>query len=375
MYNTSIGIQPKIVGIFGLQGNGKTMLLTALGVMAHRENIPIYANYHLKIPYTPIDSLEDIDRIHDGIFLADELWLWCFARSSMTKMNQDLIKIVMLNRKRGVTIAYTTQTIGQADKLLRNVTTTWIEPRIIPIHGADENKIEQIIDEEYRKRYREDNNITHEEIENKIWKLVEEKVHHPSNYKIHARYYNAYGRKTKSMYFKNIGFWGSFYDTHEEIGSLHRSRTIPYTIQDGIEMENYFVAAIQDLPFIQATDHLPNSGHGTGKKFDAILQTDYGKLGIDVKSTNQTRVSIHPENLQKQIINAVNNELIPFIVFPKQDTIDNIEELKKPENWYAHPIENSYLLDHKTPPKYGKLVKNSIPFPNLPIFLENQITT
>ena len=375
MNRQDLGLKPKIVGIFGLQGTGKTMLLTALGVLAHRENIPIYANYHLTIPYTPIDSLEDIDQIHDGIFLADELWLWCFSRSSMTRMNQDLIKIVMLNRKRGVTIAYTTQTIGQADKLLRNVTNTWIEPHIMPIYGIAEDKVNQIIAETYKKRHHEDNNITHEEIEKEIWELAEKKLHHPSNYRVHAEYYNAYGYHTKSMYFKNLEFWGSFYNTHEEIGSLHRSRAIPYTIQEGIEMENHFVEAIQDLPFIQATDHLPNSGHGSGKKFDVILQTDYGKLGIDVKTTNQTRVSVHPENLQKQIINATTNKLIPFIVFPKQEIIGDSEELKKPENWYVHPIENSYLLGLNQPPKYGKLAKNSLPFPNLPIFLENQITT
>ena len=369
-----LGLNPKIVGVFGLQGTGKTMLMTALGLIAHKQKVPIYSNYHLEYPYIPIDSLEDINQIHDGVFLADELWLWCFSRSSMNKLNQDLIKIVMLNRKRNVTIIYTTQNIIQVDKLLRMVTNTWVEPHILPIREPVPDKIEELIDQEYWKRHREDKNITREEIEKGIWKEIKKKVHTPENYRIKARFYNANGYLIGCYAFNNLGFWGSFYNTREEIGSLHRSRSIPFTIQQGIELENQFVEAIEDLPWIEDTDHLPDSGWKSGKKFDVIVGTkEYGTLAIDVKSTNQTRVSVHPEHLQAQISNAKALDMIPFIVFPRMDRINQKDRLKEPNSWMAHLLTNSYLLDHRTPPKYGKLEKNSMEFPLLPICLKNQI--
>jgi len=368
-----IGLNPKIIGIFGLQGCGKTMAMTALGYLAHKKKVPIYSNYHLEYPYTPIDTLEDINQIHDGVFLADELWLWCFSRSSQTKLNQDLIKIVMLNRKRNVTIVYTTQNIIQVDKLLRLVTTTWVEPHIRPIRVPVEHKVEDMIDDEYRKRHRQDNQITHEEIEDEIWRSIKKTVNVPENYRVKARFYNAHGYLTGCYYFKNLKFWGSMYNTREEIGQLHRSRQIPFTIKQGIELENQFVEAVEDLTWVQETDHLPDSGWKSGKKFDVILQTDYGTLAIDVKSTNQTRVSVYPEYLQAQITNAATHEMIPFIVFPRMDRINQKERMKEPDSWMAHPIKGSYLLDHRTPPKYGKLERNSIEFPLLPTLLKNQI--
>jgi len=364
-----LGHQPSIIGIVGLQGTGKTMVMTGLGYSEKLRGKQIYANYSLKYPYTYIDSLQALDNIHDGIVLLDEFWLWVFNRSSMSRINQDIVKIVMLNRKRGITILYTEQTYTQVDKLIRNVTNYWILPKIRPLLVPDKDKIENHVRNKYGYHNTEEFNKRAAEVYNKAAKVLQD----PTNYYVKTEIYDANGYRRNVLKFKNLEFWGSLYNTYEEVEPHIKVRSIPYTIQDGIEMENHFMESIQNMPWIQQTSHLPNSGHGTGKKFDAILQTDYGKLGIDVKTTNQTRVSIHPENLQKQIINAETNQLIPFIVFPKQHIINKTEELKKPENWYAHPIENSYLLGLRQPPKYRKLAKSSIAFPDLPIFLENMI--
>lgn len=361
---------PTIVGIIGLQGAGKTMLLTAFGYEGHKEGKQIYANYSLKYPYTPITSFEDIEYMRRGIFLADEFWLWCFARSSMSKINQDLAKIIMLNRKRGISIFYTAQQRGQADKLLRNVTNYWIYPQIRPIMAVREEWLTEQRDK-IEKLGRHPSKKEELEQETQYTLATIESLKGPQNYQVMGEIYNAYDQYIGTLTLEDLSHWGSYFNTYEEIGSLHRSRQIPYTLTEGIELEKHFVAASNKIQWIESTDHLPDSGRGTGKKFDVILKTHYGDLGIDVKTTNQTRVSVYPEYLQKQILNAHANQLIPFIAFPKQNIDDKKIDLDDPENWLIHPIENSYVLGLRTPPKYGKLAENSYSFPKLDVFLKN----
>lgn len=60
-----------IVGIFGIQGSGKTMLMTRYGKNLCESGKDIYSNYHLKgISYTPVVSLNDIDKIKNGVFFS-----------------------------------------------------------------------------------------------------------------------------------------------------------------------------------------------------------------------------------------------------------------------------------------------------------------
>ena len=80
----------KIIAIVGQLGSGKTLAMTHMAsynyaVMAKT----IYSNYHLKrIPYVPITSLEQIELMKDGVFVADEFWSWVDSRTTKTKRNR-----------------------------------------------------------------------------------------------------------------------------------------------------------------------------------------------------------------------------------------------------------------------------------------------
>lgn len=64
-----------LFGIVGELGSGKTLTLTFLGwknwFFRHKK---LYSNYHLyKMPYIYIDTVEKLEDMRDGFFLADEL--------------------------------------------------------------------------------------------------------------------------------------------------------------------------------------------------------------------------------------------------------------------------------------------------------------
>lgn len=144
-----ISFNPKrdIVGIFGKQGTGKTLLMIALGKQFHDQGIPIYSNTPLSFKHTLIHSIDELEKMRYGVALLDEMWLWVSARTSMTKMNQELMRIIMLNRKRKISIFYTAQLEYQADRLLRGVTRYFLYPHIEPSliintgYGTDIDKI------------------------------------------------------------------------------------------------------------------------------------------------------------------------------------------------------------------------------------------
>lgn len=112
-----------LFAIVGELGAGKTLTLTYLAwhnwfSKARR----VYSNYTLYgIPYTRVSTIKDLDSIKEGFCAFDELWL---SISSWTKNKQiEFITTILLkSRKRGLTIAFTTQTIGQINRRIREVT-------------------------------------------------------------------------------------------------------------------------------------------------------------------------------------------------------------------------------------------------------------
>ena len=123
-----------IINALGLQGSGKTLLMVAICKHFYDMGYPIYSNITLKKPffkdYTHVDTIKKLEKMRYGVALLDEVWLWVFARSSMSRMNQDITKIIMLNRKRDISILYTAQLGFQADRLLRGVCRYHLYPRI-----------------------------------------------------------------------------------------------------------------------------------------------------------------------------------------------------------------------------------------------------
>lgn len=104
-------------------GSGKTLGLTYLAWKNwFSKKKAIYSNYHLyQIPYILIDTLEKLDKMKDGFFVADEFWLWVDSRCSKDKRNKVITDILLKSRKRGLTYCFTAQMLEQLDKRLRKV--------------------------------------------------------------------------------------------------------------------------------------------------------------------------------------------------------------------------------------------------------------
>jgi hypothetical protein len=127
-----------IIGIVGPCGCGKTLFMTYVAAKAYdlalRQNqfLNIFANYHLKAgwQFCYIGSVEELDKIRNGWFLGDELWLWLDSRCSMKKINKTQSKIIAKGRKRNIEIYYTTQDLGQIDVRIRRNTDLFIYPRL-----------------------------------------------------------------------------------------------------------------------------------------------------------------------------------------------------------------------------------------------------
>lgn len=308
-----------IMGIFGLQGSGKTMLLTTLGRKDHKEGSNLYANYHLKdVDYTPISSLDDIEKIKNGTFLADELWLWLFSRTSQSKLNQELMKIVMLNRKRNVNIYYTAQLSRTIDVLLREVTNYFIYPSIRPV----------TVNKTGEKTYR-------------LFFVMQD----------------LYGRLSPDYRFNgSLEYLGSFYDTTEEISELKKAEETSF--EKGIQLEETFSKALMKVKGIRHVELIPFSGSHSTWGYDVVGYFNGKTIAFDVKGSCQDRVYMNffGKQLQDKIKNARSHNAIPYFAFPRNDR----SQLTNPDFWYVHHLTNtSYLIKLSSNPYYNKRIENS----------------
>jgi len=268
---------PTITGIFGLMGTGKTMLMTRYGKKDYDKGKPIYSNYHLKnIEYTPINTLDDIQKMHNCTVLFDELWLWLFARTSQSNLNKEIMKIIFLNRKRNVTIYYTAQLSRTIDVLLREATQFYVYPQLTQLNNS----------------------------------------------KWHISFYvfNRMGQSLtgiKPMILKEpLEYWGSFYDTTEEITQLKKNNTSP--LQEGIRLENEFIEALQKIKQYYTHILLPNSGISIKNiKGDVLFWNKKGKqYVIDVKSATDRVFMICGNELKKQYQKNHYLNFETYIAFP-----------------------------------------------------------
>ncbi len=132
-----------IVAIVGNLGTGKTATLTYLGMKYLLNGAKIYSNYRLKYNYTPVTTYQSFDRVHDGYFLADELWSYSDSRRSFSVSNEFVNDVLLASRKRGIHIFYTTQHYGQIDKRIRDITQYIIYPQIDYIYKGQKLEFKQ----------------------------------------------------------------------------------------------------------------------------------------------------------------------------------------------------------------------------------------
>ena len=112
-----------LFSIVGELGSGKTLALTYLAWhnWFHR-NRRIFSNYNLYgFPFTKVNTVPDLDSIKEGFCAFDELWL-SISSWSRSKQIEFITSILLKSRKRHLTISFTTQTIAQINKRIREVT-------------------------------------------------------------------------------------------------------------------------------------------------------------------------------------------------------------------------------------------------------------
>jgi hypothetical protein len=113
-----------LFAIIGELGSGKTLLLAYLAWNNYyKKQRAIFSNFNLYgFPFTKITSIPSLDKMHEGFFAADELWLWIDARCTKQQKARVVSNILLKSRKRGITIAYTSQTIEQIEPRIRKIT-------------------------------------------------------------------------------------------------------------------------------------------------------------------------------------------------------------------------------------------------------------
>lgn len=115
-----------IIGFVGKMGSGKTLCMTMLAYKYYKAGWPVFSNYNLNFPHKSLEYEKIIDledSTYQKSFMAiDEIHLFIDSRTSMRKSNRMASYFVVMNRKAGRMLAYTTQKWGQTDVRLRNNT-------------------------------------------------------------------------------------------------------------------------------------------------------------------------------------------------------------------------------------------------------------
>lgn len=112
----------EIIAFCGLLGSGKTLSMTMIGYMEHLRGIPVYANYDTQFA-ARLENLPQMFRLTNCLLLIDEFQVLLDSRT-FAKQEQLLMSYwLLLIRKLGITLLYTTQHINQVELRLRQITT------------------------------------------------------------------------------------------------------------------------------------------------------------------------------------------------------------------------------------------------------------
>ena len=114
-----------VIGIKGIKGSGKTLLLTWLLYKDYVLGKKIYTNFEVFFPHEIIDIQKmvtlNVD-LQNAVIGIDELHMICDSRRSGKKQNILMTYFVLQSRHRSVNFYYTTQHDGQVDKRIRENT-------------------------------------------------------------------------------------------------------------------------------------------------------------------------------------------------------------------------------------------------------------
>lgn len=119
--------QSKDIGLFGKKGVGKTTLLVLKSFMEFMlYDAQVYSNFNLGFPHVRIKSLKDFDRIPNDdkrkVFLGDDFEFWFNSRNVSSKLNKDLVDVLLNWGKKNVSLVYSAKREMAIDKSLREST-------------------------------------------------------------------------------------------------------------------------------------------------------------------------------------------------------------------------------------------------------------
>ena len=106
----------------GIKGSGKTCYTTALLCESYRQGRTVYANYHLRFPYTPLNMeqiIEDMENLQNVAIAIDEAQIYFDCRMSASKQNRLFSYLMLQSRKRNVDINMTSQQLFNVDIRIR----------------------------------------------------------------------------------------------------------------------------------------------------------------------------------------------------------------------------------------------------------------
>jgi len=107
-------------------GKGKTLSAVRYLYKWYRKGFTIYSNIHLKFPHVYIGMQKLVDYanaetyLDKSIVFLDEAHTLLDSRNSASKRNKVLSYFIVLTRKMGCNLVYTTQRYHQIDKRLRD---------------------------------------------------------------------------------------------------------------------------------------------------------------------------------------------------------------------------------------------------------------
>lgn len=134
-----------IFSIVGNIGSGKTTFLTLWTYLYGMSGYTIYSNYNIqyktqfgvpvKVPFEVrnISAIRDFSDISTpkNFFALDELWLTADSRRSSSFISSLASTKLLQSRKKKADAGITTQSLGQLDKRIRDITSIIYEPEII----------------------------------------------------------------------------------------------------------------------------------------------------------------------------------------------------------------------------------------------------
>jgi hypothetical protein len=123
-----------IIGLIGRMGTGKTLSLVRYAWLYYKQGFKIYSNITLNFPHVKI-GLQDLINyantntyLDKSVVLLDEAHISLLdSRNSMSVRNRVLTHLIVLSRKMGFILFYTTQMYHQVDKRLRSNTDVLIK--------------------------------------------------------------------------------------------------------------------------------------------------------------------------------------------------------------------------------------------------------